>query len=142
MTARGPERIVREWKETHMTCAELADLCVVGPNSIREACQSGKVQAVKHGRSWLIPRLDGLVYARAYLKQNTGETWTPVVERKVRAFRPTNPTRPQSIKLDMPAHLLAAIDAERERRFKLTGRRQGNKRSNLIFEAIERWLID
>lgn len=133
-------RVVGAYRETHMPTKELAALCVVGDAVIAKACKTGRVAAIKVGRQWLIPRLDAQVYAAAYIQHNNGETWTPRVERTKRAWRPTNPTKPTTIWLEVPPEMLRAIDAERERRYRETGVRKGNMRANIIFEAIERML--
>jgi hypothetical protein len=135
-----PERVVRELAATHMTARELAAMCYVAENTIRKFCRHGRVASVRHGRSWLIPRLDGQLFAAAYL-QHHGETWAPNVERAERAWRPTNPTKPTTIQLEVPPEMLRAIDAERERRYRDTGRKRGNMRANIICEAVERWLV-
>lgn len=133
-------RVVAAHKETHMTTKELAALCVVGENVITKACLRGRLPAVKIGRQWLIPRLDAQLFAQRYVKYNSGETWDPDVARRERPYRATNPTKRQVVCLELPGHLLRAIDAERERRYRETGVRRGNFRSNIIFEAIERML--
>ena len=123
-----------------MTAQELADLCHVNGNVIRTACRLGKVKALWAGRLWLIPRLDGKLFAAAYLKENSGETFTPKV--KVLEKRPwqTNPQTEQSLKVELPGTILCALDAERMRRYNETGRRLGNSRTAIIIEAIEAYL--
>lgn len=137
---RALEHAIVATRETHMTTEELAALCVVSRNTVAEACRLGKLKAFRHGRSWLIPRLDGQLYAEAYMRENSGQTWEPQVERQKRGYRETNPTRAYALKVEFPPRVLRLIDAERERRYRETGKRKGNMRSNIIFEAIERML--
>jgi len=141
VTRRNPELAVLRLAGTHMTVRQLAEKCIVGENVIRQACQEGRVAAVKHGRSWFIPVLDGEIYARAYFKANSGSTWQPDVARRARGFRDTNPTKAQQLRFDLPARTLRLIDAERKHRAaypSLDKRRNG--RASIIIEAIEKWL--
>ena len=133
------DRIVVEHRATHMTAQELANLCHVNGNVIRKACQLGKVQAVRAGRLWLIPRLDGQLFAAAYLKENSGETWTPKVKPLPKRVWVTNPQAPQGIKVELSPAILGAIDTERMRRYNETGRR--NSRTAIIVEALEAYLL-
>lgn len=125
----------------YMTTNELAEKCVVSANVIRQACQQGRVKASRHGKSWFIPRLDGELYAQAYMKHNSGSTWEPDTQRRARKFHDTNPVRKQALKFDMPAHTLRLIDAERKRRAECPGTdMRKNGRANIVIEAIDRWL--
>ena len=138
---RRPERAVRDMAPTHMTVDELADLCMLGRTTVSNYCRDGKVKALKHGRSWLIPRLDGQLFAEKYVAYNSGETWTPKVGRAPRKVQENCPTEPQKLHIEFPPELLWAIDKERMRRYKETGRLRKNSRSHIIFEAIEAYLL-
>jgi hypothetical protein len=132
-------RFFKDHKETHMTVVELAALCHVNPNAIRKACQLGKVQAIYAGRMWLIPRLDARVYADAYIKQNSGETWTPKVKPLDKRVWQTNPHAEQSLKAELSAEHLTAIDDYRREHYERHDRRIS--RTAVIREALERMLF-
>lgn len=126
----------------YMTVNELAEKCVVSIETIGKACREGRVKAIKRGKSWFIPRLDGELFAQAYVKHNNGSTWEPDVLRKTREFRDTAPTGSQSLKLTIPGRTLRLIDAERKRRISQGGKinPRTNLRTSIIIEAIDRWL--
>lgn len=132
-------RFFKDHKETHMTVVELAELCHVSPNAIRKACQLGKVKAISAGRMWLIPRLDGQVYAAAYIKENSGETWAPKVKPLDKRAWQTNPQSEQSIRVELAAEYLTAIDDYRRAVLAASGRRIS--RTAVIREALVRMLF-
>lgn len=138
MTRTFERRTRREMAETHMTVRELAALCHVGGNTISKACRTGKVRAVNIGQMWMIPRLDGQLFADAYVRQNSGETWTPKVRPLEKRISHPNPQTDQGIRVELPPRLLRAIDHRRALVFSESGRRQS--RTSVIREALERML--
>lgn len=133
-------RTVREMQATHMTVRELAALCHVGGNTISKACKLGKVRAVSVGRMWMIPRLDGQLFADAYIRQNAGEQLTPKVKPLSKRVWDTDPQTDQSIRVELPPRLIRAIDHRRALVFSESGRRQS--RTSVIREALQRMLED
>jgi len=132
-------RAIRDRRETHMTATDLAALCHVQPNVIRKACRLGKVKAIYTGRMWLIPRLDARLFADAYIKQNSGETWEPKVKPLDKRPWKTNPQAEQSLKVELVPEYLTAIDDYRHAVLAATGRRQS--RAAVIREALEQMLF-
>lgn len=141
MTTHGRtfERRTRsDLAETHMTVRELAALCHVGGNTISKACKLGKVQAVSIGRMWMIPRLDAQLFADAYIRANAGETFAPKAKPLDKRVSDTNPVQEQALKLELPGHLVRAIDNRRRLVFSESGRRIG--RTAVIREALEQMM--
>jgi len=52
----------------HITTKEAAELIGITPNSVQVAILRGKLPAVKHGRDWLIQRVDAEDYAASERK--------------------------------------------------------------------------
>lgn len=132
-------RAIRDRRETHMTATDLAALCHVQPNVIRKACRLGKVKAIYTGRMWLIPRLDARLFADAYIKQNSGETWTPRVKPLDKRVSQTNPQADQCLKVELAATYITAIDDYRRSVLAAEGWRIS--RAAVIREALERMLF-
>lgn len=132
------DRIVVDHKETHMTAQELADLCHVQGRVIRKACQEGKVRAFRAGRLWLIPRLDGQLFAAAYLKANSGVTWEPKVAHADRGHFNNNPQRTQKLQFELEPEMLRAIDCYRLTIRDTTGRKIG--RTEVLRQALTQFL--